>query len=91
MGDTQVKARYLRLAIVTSSSKTQIWLGDHNGYLVQRAVGKLSIELLPGNYVVEFGLGTPAYPIQLNEDLLITQAELVAKPTCAPPLFSLLE
>lgn len=91
MRDTRVKARYVKLEIVTSSSKTQIWLGDNNGYLVQWAVERLSIELSPGNYVVEFGLGTPAYPIQLNKDLLITQAELSDKPICALPLFSLLE
>ena len=79
----------LFLEIVASSSETEIWLGDTTGCLVQKAVAKLKTGLIPGDYVVEFGLGTPVYPIHLDKDHSTTQAELLAEPICARPVFSL--
>ena len=80
--------QYFRLEIVASSSETEIWLGDTTGCLVQKAV-KLKTGLIPGDYVVEFGLGTPVYPIHLDKDHSTTKAELLAGPICARPVFSL--
>jgi hypothetical protein len=45
--------------------------------------------LLPGHYVVEFGLGTPTYPILLLKDSRYTQAELEVGPACPRPIFQL--
>ena len=90
MGDPQTETQYFKLEIVASSSKTQIWLGDTDGCLVQKAVGKLKTTIMPGEYVVEFELGTPVYPIHLSKDHRTTQAELATGPTCVRPVFSLL-
>lgn len=40
-------------------------------------------------YTVEFGLGTPVYPIHLDTDLNITQTQLASGPTCQRPVFKL--
>ncbi|WP_299696918.1 hypothetical protein [Hydrocarboniphaga sp.] len=62
-----------------------IWLADNDGHLVQKETGKLDTRLLPGSYVVEFGLGTQTYPINLSADSRYTQAEIEAGPTCPRP------
>ena len=77
---------YYKLVIVASSSATEIWLGDDAGHLVQKAVGELRTSLLPGDYVVEFGLGTSPYPIHLTKATRYTQTELEAGPTCSRPI-----
>jgi hypothetical protein len=77
---------YYKLVIVASSSATEIWLGDDAGHLVQKAVGELRTSLLPGDYVVEFGLGTSPYPIHLTQASRYTQTELEAGPTCLRPI-----
>ena len=81
--------QYFQLEIAASSSETEIWLGDTSGCLVQKAVGTLKTGLIPGEYVVEFGLGTVVYPIHLDKDHSTTQAELLTGPTCTRPVFSL--
>ncbi len=70
--------RYRELVIEASSPDTDIWLADDEGFLVQRETGTLSTGLLPGVYVVEFGLGTPQYEIDLAADSHFTEAELTA-------------
>lgn len=82
-------SQYFQLEIAASSSETEIWLGDTAGYLVQKAVGTLKTGLIPGDYVVEFGLGTLVYPIHLDKDRATTQAELLTGPICTRPVFSL--
>jgi hypothetical protein len=77
---------YHKLVIVAASSATEIWLGDDAGYLVQKEVGELRTSLLPGDYVVEFGLGTAPYPIHLTKASRYTQTELEAGPTCSRPI-----
>ena len=77
---------YYKLVIVASSSATEIWLGDDAGHLVQKAVGARRTSLLPGDYVVEFGLGTSPYPIHLTQASRYTQTELEAGPTCSRPI-----
>jgi hypothetical protein len=80
---------YHRLVIVASSPSAEIWLSDDAGHLVQKAIGELKTSLLPGNYVVEFGLGNPTYPIPLMRASRYTQSELEAGPTCARPILQL--
>jgi hypothetical protein len=77
---------YVELVIVATSPMTEIWLGDDTGHLVQKEVGELRTRLLPGHYVVEFGLGTSPYPIHLGKASRYTQTELEAGPTCSRPM-----
>ena len=46
--------------------------------------------LRPGDYTVEFGLGSTVYPIRLTKSSRYTQQELAAGPTCPRPVPSLL-
>lgn len=73
------------MRVEASASTTEIWLGDSKGHLVQKAVGVLDTSLLPGDYVVEFGLGTTTYPIALHEASRYTEAELRDGPSCPRP------
>lgn len=77
---------YYELVITASSPTTAIWLGDDEGHLVQKEIGILETSLLPGDYTVEFELGSPTYPIHLAKASRYTQAELAAGPTCARPV-----
>ena len=77
---------YYKLVIVATSAATGIWLGDDAGHLVQKEVGTLRTSLLPGDYVVEFGLGSSAYLIHLAQARRYTQTELEAGPTCSRPI-----
>jgi repressor LexA len=72
---------YRRLTI-KASPRTDIWLADDDGHLVQKARGTLDTSLLPGHYVVEFGLGNQTYPIHLANDSQYSQAEIQAGPSC---------
>jgi len=83
------KRIYHRLVIVASSPSAEIWLSDDAGHLVQKSVDELKTSLLPGNYVVEFGLGNPTYPIPLTKTSRYTQSELEAGPTCPRPILQL--
>ena len=82
---TGTKPVYYELVIVAASPTTDIWLGD-DGHLVQKEIGTLETSLLPGDYTVEFGLGTTPYPIHLARSSRYTQAELAAGPTCSRPI-----
>ena len=77
---------YYDLTVIASSPATDIWLGDDEGHLVQKEVGTLKTSLLPGNYTVEFGLGTSTYPIHLMKSSRYTQRQLAAGPTCSRPV-----
>jgi hypothetical protein len=85
MSTARAKPVYFKLVIIAASPVTEIWLGDDAGYLVQKEVGELRTSLLPGHYVVEFGLGTSPYPIHLVKASRYTQTELEAGPTCSRP------
>ena len=76
--------RYHRL-IIRASPRTDIWLADDDGHLVQKERGTLDTSLLPGDYVVQFGLGTQTYPIHLVKDSKYSQAEIQAGPSCPRP------
>jgi hypothetical protein len=80
--------RYRRL-VIRASPRTDIWLADDNGHLVQKERGTLDTSLLPGHYVVEFGLGTQTYPIHLVKDSEYSQAEIEAGPSCPRPKVNL--
>jgi hypothetical protein len=84
------KRVYHKLTIVASSPLTEIWLGDDCGHLVQMEVGALRTSLLPGYYVVSFGLNAPTYPINLNKSIQTRQRQLEAGPTCPRPVPQLL-
>jgi len=86
MSNAKTRKVYYKLVIVASSPTTEIWLGDDSGHLVQKEVGELASSLLPGRYVVEFGLGTPTYPIHLTKASRYGQSELEAGPTCPRPI-----
>src|SRR6266704_3272223 len=49
MSRRKVKAVYYKLLIVASSPATEIWLGDDAGHLVQKEIGELRTDLLPGD------------------------------------------
>jgi hypothetical protein len=83
MSTTRANPVYYKLVIVATSPATAIWLGDDAGHLVQKEVGELRTSLLPGDYVVEFGLGRSAYPIHLAQASRYTQTELEAGLTCS--------
>jgi hypothetical protein len=72
------QATYYDLVIVAESPDTEIWLGDDAGYFVQRETGTLSSSLLPGMCLVEFGLGTPQYEIDLSAASHYTERQLTA-------------
>jgi hypothetical protein len=84
--DPKEQAAYYDLTIVAASPTTDIWLGDDDGHLVQKETGTLATSLLPGDYTVEFGLGSTAYPIRLTKSSRYTQQELAAGPTCPRPV-----
>jgi hypothetical protein len=86
MSTARAKPVYFKLVIVATSPVTDIRLGDDAGHLVQKEVGELRTRLLPGHYVVEFGLGTAPYPIHLVKASRYTQTELEAGPTCSRPI-----
>jgi hypothetical protein len=77
--------RYYQLKISGNSSDVEIWIVDDQGHPVQKEDGILNTSLLTGKYIVEFGLGTPYYPIKLNQNLQLTQSEIEAGPTCERP------
>lgn len=66
MEDLDSDANYFDLQITADAPTTEIWLGDDEGHLVQKEVGELQTSLMPGDYIVEFGLGTVCYPIHLR-------------------------
>jgi len=82
----KAKPVYYDLVIFAASPATEIWLGDDHGHFVQKEIGVLRTSLLPGRYTVEFGLGSPPYPIHLANASRYTQAELAAGPTCSRPI-----
>lgn len=77
---------YYDLEIKARSPIQEIWLGDDHGHLVQMEIGELRTSLLPGNYVVAFGLRAPTYPIRLRRRRRLTQARIQRGPTCPRPI-----
>lgn len=73
---------YHCLVIEASSPDTEIWLGDDNGYFVQKSVNILDTRLLPGNYVVEFKPGGTTYSIRLDEPRLLTEKQIKSGSSC---------
>jgi len=90
MSSTEADPTYYDLVIIAGSPTTEIWLGDEDGHFVQKETGTLHTSLLAGCYKVEFGLGSPPYPIHLEKAHRYTQEELAAGPTCSRPIPKLL-
>ena len=78
-------AEYFDVVIVARSPKTDIWLA-HEGHLVQKSDGTLETSILPGHYTVEFGLGSPTYPVHVVRDMRLTEEEITAGPPCPRPI-----
>lgn len=70
------KKKYFRLVIVANDPKTDIWLSDDEGFFVQTEMGVLDTSLLPGDYFVEFGLGTRKWPVVLAGNLKCYESEI---------------
>jgi len=83
--DTKKKT-YRNLVIEASSPETEIWLGDDEGFFVQKEVGVLDTSLLEGHYIVEFGLGSTTCPIHLNADVRYTEEQIKKGPSCPRPV-----
>ena len=79
---------YCRL-IIKASPNADIWLADDGGHLVQKECGTLNTSLLPGHYVVEFGLGTQTYPIHLVKDSEYSQGQIETGQSCPRPTVQL--
>lgn len=76
--------KYFEIVIVARSPKTDIWLA-HEGHLVQKGDGVLATNILTGDYTVEFGLGSPTYPLLVARDVRWTEEEITASPPCPDP------
>jgi len=85
MKELSAESVYHELKIVATSPNTEIWLGDDEGYFVVKEVGTLRERLMPGDYTVEFGLGSTCYPIALQENSELTQDDLESGPSCKRP------
>ncbi|HTU88482.1 MAG TPA: hypothetical protein VMF69_00145 [Gemmataceae bacterium] len=75
---------YHRLVVV-AEPKAIIWLVDDYWHPVQKAIGTLDTSVLRGRYFIELGesgLNGVAYPIELFDDLRLTQDLLEAGPEC---------
>jgi hypothetical protein len=80
----KTNAVYHRL-VVTTDPETTIWLVDDSWHPVQKAIGTLDTRILHGRYFIELGatgLDGVAYPIELFNDLRVTQDLLEAGPAC---------
>ncbi len=78
-------AEYFDVVIVARSPKTDIWLA-HEGHLVQKSDGTLETSILPGHYTVEFGLGSPTYPLHVAADARWLEEEITAGEPCLRPV-----
>ena len=86
MDNLDSKQMYHKLVIEASNESTEIWLGDDEGHFVQKGVSVLNTSLLPGNYIVQFGLGSDAYPIKLDNDKKITESQITNGSSCIRPV-----
>src|SRR5687768_5481700 len=86
MKPKQQLRKYRRLEIIGRSRRSEIWLGDDEGHLVQKEVGLLKSSLLPGHYVVAFELGGKCYPIHLEQDIRLTQDQIEKGRTVERPI-----
>jgi hypothetical protein len=78
------EAVYHQLVVVTDP-KTDIWLVDDCWHPVQKAIGTLDTIVRHGRYFIELGaagLDGVAYPIELFDDLRLTQYLLEDGPAC---------
>jgi hypothetical protein len=80
---------YFEVVIVARSSDTDIWLGDDEGHLVQKAEGTLETSIRPGHYTVEFGLGTRTVPLRVTENVRWTEEDISTGPSCPRPIPSI--
>lgn len=77
---------YHRLIIDAEAPTTEIWLGDDKGFLVSKSVGRLTIGIKPGYYMVEFTLGGLCYPLRINADQHLSEAQVRQAPPQPRPM-----
>jgi len=65
--------QYKKLKITAANPKTQIYLSDESGALVQTEVGVMETSVLGGSYFIEFGLDGDKEPLDLTEDTEVRQ------------------
>jgi hypothetical protein len=80
-----ISAGYLALEIHATAPSTEIWFCDDEGHFVAKGKSKLKAGLIPGRYIVEFGLATTPYAIDLDYDNILNQADADAGPACVRP------
>jgi hypothetical protein len=78
--------RYFSLIVVAREDATEIWLGDKQGHFVKKAVGCLDIWLLPGEYVLSFGLHAPTFSLLLTRSMRRTQSRIETQSICPRPI-----
>lgn len=61
--------KYKTLKVIAQNPEIEIWVGDGEGNFVCKDVGTLEEGLLPGEYTIEFGLGTFKHRVQLYSDM----------------------
>lgn len=69
---------YHRLHVTAAKPTTEVWLGDDEGMFVAKGVGVLNEGLMPGDYVVSFGLHGVRHPIHLDRDTITTEEVLTS-------------
>jgi hypothetical protein len=57
-----------KLKVITTRPDTEVWVGDADGHFVCKGVGGLEEGLLPGKYVVSFGLKGKKHEVVLDPE-----------------------
>jgi hypothetical protein len=79
---------YHRLVVAATDAEGLISLLDEDWFPVQTAVGAIDESVLPGRYYVRrwaAGAWSPAYPVEVSQDLRLSLRDLEAGPGCARP------
>ncbi len=57
-----------KLKVITKKPETEVWVADEEGNLVSKSVGGYDERLLPGKYIVSFGLKGKRHLVELSPD-----------------------
>jgi len=70
------KESYHRLVVTAKEMTTDIYVADDEGNFVQKETGVLATRLLPGKYVVHFGLHGNPIPVDLNDTVVFAEKDI---------------
>ena len=70
------KESYHRLVVTANEMTTDIYVADDEGNFVQKEMGVLATRLLPGKYVVHFGLHGNPIPVDLNDTVVFAEKDI---------------